>query len=705
MDNYFEFAALSIFSHIIIGCILVVLLSVFLNGSRFNAATRHDMWLGCLALLLLMPLLLLIPSRPTIDLSLAADSQPGLLEPIPTVETFVLENRAAEDFASLDNIAPAIQNNERANLARALSGTLSLSLIGKIAVGIILLGGIIRLTLFCKALSRLDGIFERAQKVDHRLQQKLDGLVDELQVEGLVQVRKCSEVRSPITGGWLISWILLPTYLAESDANSGVFDRVVLHELVHIKRKDPAIAILLAIIGSLFFWHPAVLFTIRKIKFEREIACDDCVLSHLGSDEKENLQHYAEDLVSLADRSSHHIFPGLTVACTQAASGLNQRIRILVDRNLDHRPNSRGEVGAGSTIALVAVIAVTSPLWPAIPVIGSETPSSWLTSAEFSNTTIENRSTQLTVGAEFLESGAAAVDDAEPREDPLYFTVLRPGLPEPISAYDAISPGASLSQLNRYHEQLAPKSEQSGQQFVWEDDPEFLSVIEWDFASTPQVSPESLAKSSEPAEVFNILANQYSTSIQPNGRPLEEILVIGEKTLRSVYYQLQRTERSAYEMFNELNEGGNYDIVCERRISGDSRIPTQSCEPRFLDQYRRENAMEINQSARTTNGVIGRIGSSLFGPRELSYEQLQRRARVDFEEMNDQMVNLAMRNDEFNSLLMRIGELQEEIREMEEESNGIGFPTISGSSSSGGRGGAPSIRNAGASMGPYGNGH
>ena len=60
-------------------------------------------------------------------------------------------------------------------------------------------------------------------------------------------------------------------------------DQVVLHEHGHVQRRDDLVTFAQVVIEALCGWHPAVWWIGRHLRLEREVACDDWVLSRTSS--------------------------------------------------------------------------------------------------------------------------------------------------------------------------------------------------------------------------------------------------------------------------------------------------------------------------------------------------------------------------------------------------------------------------------------
>ncbi|HUT90393.1 MAG TPA: M56 family metallopeptidase, partial [Thermoguttaceae bacterium] len=90
-------------------------------------------------------------------------------------------------------------------------------------------------------------------------------------------VAYCRRVSVPVVVGVLRPTILVPASLA-SGLTPRQLEAVLVHELAHIRRFDPAVNVLQRLVEAMLFFHPAVWWVSRRITVERENACDDLVL-------------------------------------------------------------------------------------------------------------------------------------------------------------------------------------------------------------------------------------------------------------------------------------------------------------------------------------------------------------------------------------------------------------------------------------------
>lgn len=113
-----------------------------------------------------------------------------------------------------------------------------------------------------------------------------------------------SEAQSPMLIGLLRPLIVLPADILEW-TNADERRAMVQHELAHLERRDHYVNALQSLLSAVFFFHPMVWFACRQMTLERELACDDRVVS-LGADSAT----YAESILKVAERNivprGHH---------------------------------------------------------------------------------------------------------------------------------------------------------------------------------------------------------------------------------------------------------------------------------------------------------------------------------------------------------------------------------------------------------------
>ena len=132
-------------------------------------------------------------------------------------------------------------------------------------------------------------------------------------------------------------------------------DRIVVHEWVHVQRRDDLANLLQLVMRAIVGWHPAWWWIERRLQIEREIACDEATVALTGSS-----KHYAACLAKLASFAVSA--EPLPVPAAVSAPALGVRIRrILSARHLADTGWSRS-LAAGLVTALCTLAFVVSAI-------------------------------------------------------------------------------------------------------------------------------------------------------------------------------------------------------------------------------------------------------------------------------------------------------------------------------------------------------
>lgn len=152
-------------------------------------------------------------------------------------------------------------------------------------------------------------------------------LASKMKVESC-RVLLVPELRSPSTAGWLRPCVFLPRELVPQLERSELV-HVLLHELIHVRRRDYLWDQLATLSCGLVFFHPAVWLARRRLRRERELACDQAMGGQLAS----RRLRYAECLMRLAKwwfLADGYSVEG--VGASSTVSFLATRVRILLDQ-------------------------------------------------------------------------------------------------------------------------------------------------------------------------------------------------------------------------------------------------------------------------------------------------------------------------------------------------------------------------------------
>lgn len=219
-------------------------------------------------------------------------------------------------------------------------------------------------------------------------------------IAGAWGIRRVARASSPVHGGWRVAllrrtcaelgitrrvkllegdmhampmtWgVLRPVVLVPSTSEawpSARFQAVLRHELAHVRRAD-ALTQLIAELACVVHWfNPLVWLVARRLRTEREMACDDEVLAS-GSQPSE----YAEQLVLLA-RALRPVPVAFAAVAMARPTQLRGRVQALLD---DRRARGSlpwwlaapGWVLAGVLLVLLSGLTPVAPAAPAEAVV------------------------------------------------------------------------------------------------------------------------------------------------------------------------------------------------------------------------------------------------------------------------------------------------------------------------------------------------
>ena len=119
---------------------------------------------------------------------------------------------------------------------------------------------------------------------------------------------------------------------------------------------------------------------------------------------------------------------------------------------------------------------------------------------------------------------------------------------------------------------------------------------------------------------FNVSSQESESSdeITPSAQPIEEISVIGQRTLSRLHLRITEMEDEIYAFFNANNSSDRMDIICTRRRPTGTNILLRECEPRFIKNLR----VEKTRDQRLGIGV-GFTQGDLVGLSAQDFENLQ----------------------------------------------------------------------------------
>jgi beta-lactamase regulating signal transducer with metallopeptidase domain len=261
---------------------------------RPNAATRYAIWLTVLVMVLAAPLIMLVPRPAPINLAAPVISAP-MTVPVTVVWPV---------YATL------------------LWLIVSTVLLGRIAWSVFHIHGLKRRAVL---LARRDDI----------------------------RILASAEVRTPMAGGFLHRAVIFPDSWI-SELKTDEFEQVLCHEMAHLRRGDDWTQLLQEIARAVFFFNPVIHWIGGRLAIEREMACDDWVVSSTGQ-----ARPYAACLTHLHELMRRRGGLGRAPQLAPGASiGKRRQLTTRVEALLEPGRNTAPHFSRSGWIAALAVAGV-----------------------------------------------------------------------------------------------------------------------------------------------------------------------------------------------------------------------------------------------------------------------------------------------------------------------------------------------------------
>jgi beta-lactamase regulating signal transducer with metallopeptidase domain/HEAT repeat protein len=145
---------------------------------------------------------------------------------------------------------------------------------------------------------------------------------------------ECDRIGVPATFGIVRPVVLLPPAAREWPADRR--SAVLVHELAHAARYDCLTQLLAQIACALYWYHPGVWWAERRMRVERESACDDRVLEGRMA-----ASDYADHLIEVLREARRPGLPTFGAVAFARRSSLEGRLLALLDPLRDRRSPSR----------------------------------------------------------------------------------------------------------------------------------------------------------------------------------------------------------------------------------------------------------------------------------------------------------------------------------------------------------------------------
>ncbi|HEY2474740.1 MAG TPA: pentapeptide repeat-containing protein [Candidatus Cybelea sp.] len=331
---------------------------------RINAATRYVVWSATLLAALVVPIVTTIafftPAHPVDDWMMSTNQHTSSTSSAHVSHSRVTGSQSRPPHASTlsSTTAPA------PSLTRALPplpGRLHVTLPMQVAIAVFvawaLLAGYALLGLLL-GLRRLEQLKRDSLPLPVEYRDSMPQWTDANKGRRPVRLCVSEAIDVPVAVGLFDAMILIPRALLDRLSPEEV-EQISLHELAHLRRADDWSNCLQRLIVAALGWNPAALFVAQQLELEREVACDDWVLSSVHA-----VRPYALCLTKMAETAAwpHHPTPAPGVFTSRKQISL--RIERLLGKGRDIATNlaiGPAATAIATVTALALLIALVAP--------------------------------------------------------------------------------------------------------------------------------------------------------------------------------------------------------------------------------------------------------------------------------------------------------------------------------------------------------
>ncbi len=319
-----------------------------------SAATRHLIWTAAVTGVLLLPLLsVVVPAWDVPVVSLQAKIDAPLAEPRVAEAGTAVAAPSAREVARTPapsgpvSAAQSVSVIEPTSILANLSAATIVTSLWSFVAGLLLL----RLAI---ANARVSG-WRRASAIveDGRWNSLLRRLTRDYQITRPVVLLQSGDTDVPVTWGVVYPVVLIPASADDWDEEQRI--AVLTHELAHVKRFDALSQMIGQATLALLWFHPLAWVAVRRMRQEREHACDDFVLS-AGA----RASRYADDLLGFARRLARPTAPAAAALAMARRSELEGRLLAILDPAVKRGAVQKGRVGALAILVLLCAVPLSA---------------------------------------------------------------------------------------------------------------------------------------------------------------------------------------------------------------------------------------------------------------------------------------------------------------------------------------------------------
>jgi beta-lactamase regulating signal transducer with metallopeptidase domain len=307
---------------------------------RASAATRHFVWTLAVGALLALPMTPMALPAWSVRIPIAPAQSLGSTNQIPMP---VASSPRAPDTETAATVVPTSGLASHRRPFDPFAFAFALYSAGVVLLLSRLVGGQFALR---RLVARADIICDGDSFA------VLNAGVQRFGIRRVVRLLQADDEVMPFTFGTRRPTIVLPAAASRWSADRR--QAVMLHELAHVARADCLAQRLAAVACALYWPHPGVWWAARRLRVEREFACDDRVLS-LGTGARE----YATHLLDVAHAFRARPAPATALGMARARQ-LEHRLLAVIDDERNRRPLARTARFAAAAVASMLLLPIAT---------------------------------------------------------------------------------------------------------------------------------------------------------------------------------------------------------------------------------------------------------------------------------------------------------------------------------------------------------
>ena len=294
--------------------LIVIIALIFRKfiGKRFSAAGRYLIWILIIIRLALPFDLNMNTALVEIDTGeiVSKNTQFNFVSPDITEQLFSIQTPVSSPAALQSDITVADASNQvsiptdkieiskfnNIDISAIISFLLYIgAIIWVVGAVINILWSIAGYRIFTKNIER-----ERSRVFDKRVLLILDQMCGKLGISDMPELYMCDYVSSPLIYGISLKpkCIVIPSDIG----NSAAIASILRHELVHLKRGDLWVKLILLAAQSLHWFNPMVKICVKYLELDMELSCDEKVLDGCN---KSVRRTYGRILIAIAQRCAY----------------------------------------------------------------------------------------------------------------------------------------------------------------------------------------------------------------------------------------------------------------------------------------------------------------------------------------------------------------------------------------------------------------